>query len=230
MLEDNQNNELAGVISFPFHIAGWLKNTMHLDAQETGAYVLLTMAHYQSGGCGLPDDDKKLSRIARVGLKTWLRMRPTIEEFFLVDKGRWKSEKTIKVLQEIHVKSSSQRAKALKRFNSIYATALPRDCQPKTKNQKKKEQRDLGPVDNVDNSKGSFKKTDEVGVGSFDIRNYLSDDDFTNLRIYIHSEWDRKIVFEKYNSWVSGNKIPDKPQKAFFGWLNKNASWLKSRP
>lgn len=86
------------------------------------------------------------------------------------------------------------------------------------------------PVDNVDNSKGSFKKIGQlVEVGSFDIRNHLSDDDYLGLRVLIHPSWDRKKVFEKYNSWVKEKGLPEKPQKAFFGWCNKNHKWLKKQ-
>jgi uncharacterized protein YdaU (DUF1376 family) len=132
----NQKEQLAGVISFPFHIAGWLKNTMHLDTLEKGAYFMLLIAHYQAGSIGLPNDDKKLSRICGLGIKTWLRIKPTMQEFFTTENDFWQSKKIIYVLREIHVKSSKQRDKALKRFNSSDATALPRDSQPKTNNQK----------------------------------------------------------------------------------------------
>lgn len=148
---DNQKEQLAGVISFPFHIAGWLKNTMHLDTLEKGAYFMLLIAHYQSGSIGLPDDDKKLSRICGLGMKTWLRIKPTMQEFFTVENDFWQSKKTINVLREIHVKSSKQRDKALKRFNSSNATALPQDCQPKTKNQKPKNSIDITPISPTEN-------------------------------------------------------------------------------
>lgn len=37
----------------------------------------------------LPDDDKKLARIARVAIRSWLKIRPDVEQFFEVRDGKW---------------------------------------------------------------------------------------------------------------------------------------------
>jgi uncharacterized protein YdaU (DUF1376 family) len=124
---------LSGVITIPFHIGDFLSGTMHMDTLEKGAYIMLLLSHYQSGEQGLPDDDKKLSRICGVTLKVWQRIRPTLEEKFIIENDFWRSSKCIEVLRKVHDKSSNQRAKALKRHNSDDATAMPRQCQPKPK-------------------------------------------------------------------------------------------------
>lgn len=124
---------LAGVITIPFHIGDFISGTMHMDATERGAYIMLLCAHYQVGEIGLPDDDKKLSRIAGVSPKTWSRIKPTLQEKFTVTNGFWKNSKTIDTLQKVAQLSANQRAKALKKHNSAYATAQPRHSQPKPK-------------------------------------------------------------------------------------------------
>lgn len=123
----------SGIITVPFHIGDFLSGTMHMDTLEKGAYLMLILAHYQSGEDGLQDDDKKLSRICGVTLKVWLRIRPIIQEKFYIENGLWRSKKCIEVLRKVHEKSSAQRAKALKRHDSYHATAEPRHCQPKPK-------------------------------------------------------------------------------------------------
>jgi uncharacterized protein YdaU (DUF1376 family) len=64
----------------PLYVADFLADTMHLNAAQTGAYLLLIM-HYWQHEC-LPDDDCKLSRIARMRIEDWRRHRGTIEPFF----------------------------------------------------------------------------------------------------------------------------------------------------
>lgn len=64
----------------PLYVADYLADTGHLSTIEHGAYLLLIM-HYWSKG-GLPDDDKRLSSIARTSLEQWSDMRATLAEFF----------------------------------------------------------------------------------------------------------------------------------------------------
>ena len=64
----------------PLYIPDFLADTMHLTAAETGAYLCLIMDYWLHDG--LPDDDHKLAAIARLPLKAWRLIRPTIEAFF----------------------------------------------------------------------------------------------------------------------------------------------------
>lgn len=64
----------------PLYVADYLADTGHLSTVEHGAYFLLIMHYWQHQG--LPDDDKKLSRIARLSLDEWAEARDTIAEFF----------------------------------------------------------------------------------------------------------------------------------------------------
>jgi len=64
----------------PLYVADYLADTMHLNAAQSGAYLHLIMHYWQHGQ--LPDDDHKLSRIARMRIEDWRRNRPTVEAFF----------------------------------------------------------------------------------------------------------------------------------------------------
>jgi uncharacterized protein YdaU (DUF1376 family) len=64
----------------PLYVADYLADTGHLDCAEHGAYIMLIMHYWQTGG--LPNDDRKLASIARAMPEQWLSMKPTIAEFF----------------------------------------------------------------------------------------------------------------------------------------------------
>lgn len=94
---------------------------------------MLLLSHYQIGEDGLPNDDKKLSRIAGVSMKTWSRIKPTMAEKFCIAEYFWTHSRVIDTLQKVAQLSSKQRAKALKKHNSNHAAAQLQHCQPKPK-------------------------------------------------------------------------------------------------
>lgn len=64
----------------PFYVSDYLADTSHLSTLEHGAYMLLIMHYWRSGG--LPDDEQKLARICRMTTRQWDAVRGTIAEFF----------------------------------------------------------------------------------------------------------------------------------------------------
>jgi uncharacterized protein YdaU (DUF1376 family) len=74
-------------IWMPIYIGDYLADTMHLNAQEHGAYLLLLMHYWRSGP--LPDDDRQLASIARVERKVWQNeIAAIIRPYFEVRDGR----------------------------------------------------------------------------------------------------------------------------------------------
>jgi len=64
----------------PIYWSDFKGDTEHLGALETGAYMML-IGHYWNTG-GLPNDDTKLARIARMTAEEWALSKSTIAEFF----------------------------------------------------------------------------------------------------------------------------------------------------
>lgn len=77
----------------PLYVADYLADTGHLTTAEHGAYLLLIM-HYWSNG-GLPDDERKLARIARMTPDEWAEARDTVAELF---QDGWKHKRIEKEL------------------------------------------------------------------------------------------------------------------------------------
>ena len=65
----------------PLWVSDFLGDTLDLDASEVGAYMLLLMAQWRRKGKSLPDDPKKLQRIARCG-RNWAKVWVTIQVYF----------------------------------------------------------------------------------------------------------------------------------------------------
>lgn len=74
----------------PLYVAAYIKKTSHLRALESGAYLHLIMAYWDSGR--LPNDDRQLATIAKVTDREWKQIKPTIAAFFGPD---WSSHERI---------------------------------------------------------------------------------------------------------------------------------------
>jgi len=64
----------------PLYIPDFMIDTAHLSAAETGAYLCLIMHYWVNGG--LPDNDAKLAKMARIPRRSWSRMKAAIQPFF----------------------------------------------------------------------------------------------------------------------------------------------------
>lgn len=73
--------------AIPLFADAYLADTMHLSTEEHGAYLLLLMAAWRQDDCCLPNDDRKLARIAGLSVRKWNAIKPTILEFWTVENG-----------------------------------------------------------------------------------------------------------------------------------------------
>src|SRR5882724_3413444 len=64
----------------PVYVGDYLGDTGHLTTAQHGAYLLLMMHYWRKGE--LPDDDRQLSKITKLPLRTWCEYRPTLQDFF----------------------------------------------------------------------------------------------------------------------------------------------------
>ena len=72
---------------WPVATDAFIADTTHLDAEQTGAYMMLLMSLWRSPEACLPDDEKKLCRMARVSHRKWHAVWDVIAEFFTVEDG-----------------------------------------------------------------------------------------------------------------------------------------------
>lgn len=96
---------------FPLYVADFVADTLHLTAEQTGAYVLLLMHYWQHRG--LPSDDRILSRISRVHPPHWPRTREVLRQFFVPQEGgSWVSKRMELELNKTDEISNKRKAAA----------------------------------------------------------------------------------------------------------------------
>jgi uncharacterized protein YdaU (DUF1376 family) len=91
----------------PLYVGDYLRDTRRLTTLEHGAYMLLIMEYWTNGG--LPDDDRRLARIAGLSADEWSQIRPTIADLF---HDGWKHKRIDKELARATGKSDAARAAA----------------------------------------------------------------------------------------------------------------------
>lgn len=100
----------------PLYIADYLRKTTHLGALESGAYLHLIMDYWQNDG--LPDEDKKLARIAKMTDREWRAAKATLQEFF---HDGWQHEKIDQEISEAIRITGSNAGKARDAANARWS-------------------------------------------------------------------------------------------------------------
>lgn len=68
----------------PLFIGDYMADTMHLNTEEHGAYLLLLLTAWNRGG-KLPNNDAQLALICRADKKAWARIKGAVLPFFKAD-------------------------------------------------------------------------------------------------------------------------------------------------
>lgn len=96
---------------FPFNIKDFVTNTLRLNTEAKGAYLMLILDYYQTETAP-PDDDEVLAAITGLSIETWKRHRRVIAPLFEIKDGKWHHERVQQELLEGHLKHSKAVAKA----------------------------------------------------------------------------------------------------------------------
>ena len=77
---------MAALQYMQLYIADYLADTMHLSAEEHGAYLLLMFNYWQTGK---PIPKNRLAKIARLTNERWADVEPSLQEFFCDNGEEW---------------------------------------------------------------------------------------------------------------------------------------------
>ena len=114
---------MANFAYMPLYVADYLADTAHLSAAEHGVYLMLLMTYWQRQG-GLPMDEAKLTRIARVSEKDWLRVRDNVMAFFRIQDGFLIQERMERELGFVREKTTKAKASASLRWSNSVANGM----------------------------------------------------------------------------------------------------------
>lgn len=81
---------MAALPYMQLYVADYLADTMHLDVEEHGAYLLLMMNYWQTGK---PLRKSRLQRIAKVPSDRWASVEQVLSEFFQDDGEFWRHKR-----------------------------------------------------------------------------------------------------------------------------------------
>jgi uncharacterized protein YdaU (DUF1376 family) len=120
---------MAEFPALPLWTDAFIGDTTHLDARETGAYLMLIMTAWRSPDGALPDDDRMLARMARCTPQEWRFVGPVVRQFWQKSGGQLRNSRLEKersyLRSRSHKSRIAARAKWLKNKETGYADAYP---------------------------------------------------------------------------------------------------------
>jgi len=198
---------------WPVATDAFIADTVHLSAEETGAYLMLLMCLWRSNGKPIPLDHKKLPRMARVRPNRWPAIWDNLEEFFHIENAMVTQKRLRKdwvtVQENITRKRESGslggKAKSLKTKKPPLAngTFLPElCCSNHNHNQKEKEKnppKKLGAVSDFEEN----LKTKAVGQE-------VLEECLRITSLPTHRPRDNQKWIGIVNGWIEAGAIPEK--------------------
>ena len=101
---------------FPLYVADFITDTTHLTAEETGAYLMLLMHHWERRA--LPNDDRLLCRLARVHPPRWQRIWGVLRQYFVPQgTGSWVNTRMVQEIIKSEELSNKRKAAAQQKHN-----------------------------------------------------------------------------------------------------------------
>ncbi|WP_042963502.1 YdaU family protein [Escherichia coli] len=149
---------MAALPYMQLYIADYLADTMHLSAEEHGAYLWLMFNYWQTGK---PIPKNRLAKIARLTNERWADVEPSLQEFFCDNGEEW-------VHLRIEEDLASVREKLTKKSAAGKASVQARRSRKEADVQKKQERNLTGVQTDVEvvfehdvNTKATNKDTDK---------------------------------------------------------------------
>lgn len=81
-------------IWMPLYVNDYLGNTQHLSTEQHGAYLLLILHAWRSGG-RIENDDDTFQSITKMSKTDWLKSKQKISKFFLVGSEFWQHDRVV---------------------------------------------------------------------------------------------------------------------------------------
>lgn len=125
---------MAEFPALPLFTDAFLGDTLHLNAAQIGAYMLMLMTAWRASDCAIHNDDVYLSRICRMDKRTWLANKGVLLAFWHITNDAKLFQKRLKderkYVDDLKRKNSEAgKASALKRKDR-HSTSVSTKPQP----------------------------------------------------------------------------------------------------
>lgn len=216
-------------IWMPLFVGDYIRDTMHLSTEEHGAYLLLIMHYWVTGGA-IEDDDTFIATVARIKpSRVSKKTIATVRRFFESKNGylhhhrideelRKSAENKDKQRKKTEAATAARRnvTKNVTKNVTIDVTSTPSPSPSPNSNKQTSYTAARGAVDKPVYNSGSFYKNE------FDIKKFF-DDTCLHMARQAADGWDVYYLAEIFNENVHNGKldIPNHPAKAFAGWCKK---------
>ncbi|MCA9340402.1 MAG: DUF1376 domain-containing protein [Candidatus Saccharibacteria bacterium] len=212
----------------PLYIGDYLSDTMHLSAEEHGAYLLLIMHYWRNGP--IRDDDATLLTVARIKpSRVSTKILSTVRSFFQTKNGYLVHARIDKELvdalekkeQKQNQTSSARQAKSGK-TSSVTNTVTDIVTEDVTDSPSPSPS-PLGTETPLTDSQSVGKRgveKNKKGFNKFDVTLYFTDSVIEAARRAAPG-WDIYYLANVYNAGVETRGRPKLPGKAFPAWCAK---------
>jgi uncharacterized protein YdaU (DUF1376 family) len=182
----------------PLYVADYIADTGHLSTLEHGAYFLLLMHYWATGG--LPANAEQMSRICRMDKTTFSQVEPTLKQLFIATKKGWKHKRLDAELKKT-AEISQKRSDAARSKSKANAKQMPTHTQPHT------------------HKKKSIKKKNPPKVKKVDLDDMKAWARERGLTVNVAGE------YEKYLDWKKSiGRRHENERAGFRNWLRKAQS------
>jgi uncharacterized protein YdaU (DUF1376 family) len=106
---------MSAIPSMPLFCGDYLKDTTDLTLEEHGAYLMILMITWATGGKPLPDDDARMAKRLSIAKDRWVnKLKPVLAQFFDLSGGTWRNVRLEKEWAYVQEKISARREAGMK--------------------------------------------------------------------------------------------------------------------
>lgn len=201
--------------SLPLFTDAFISDTLHLTAEETGAYLLLLMMAWRMPECAIPNDDKLLAKWTRMTRARWRKIKPDVMEFWTLENGYF-FQKRLKKEREFAVRRASiarengskgGRPKAANTGTSHNPAGSSRDT--------RSEPNGKAPIPNPNPKGYQAQPSDEVRPAR--VYRFVSEAALNKVPV-LAPGWDRQSLLTRFLNW-DGSRNARNMDAAFEAWV-----------
>lgn len=189
----------------PIYWADYFADTLHLTTIEHGAYLLLIGAYWRRGE-PLPDDDKFLAQVTKIGSKRWKKIRVVVSKYFILKDGVWIHKRL-----EKEILRSNARSASAQRAGNASATARQQVTVTVTDTKKESKKKETGKIllpDNWTPNEGHYELAAKKGLSREEV-----DDAADTMRGWSIGGENKRRNWD----WVFRNWLKRNANKSFTG-------------